>query len=181
MDAVLARGIEHRPRLAGGCRQRLLAEHVFARSGRADRPFGMQAIGQGDIDRVDFAIGQQGFIGAEMARNREFPSECSSFVGVAAGDGAHRHALGRSHARNETAGDVGRAENADAKRWCSHRRASVAMRTARPASTVPISQRCTATQAGRELRNAAMLPAMNTMRELTLMLTPIWVMPRMSD
>jgi hypothetical protein len=61
-----------------------------------------------------------------MALNRKFPSECLGFVGVAACDGAHRHALGTLHPRDETARDMRRAEDSDPKRPSSHGRSSSA-------------------------------------------------------
>ena len=39
--------------------QRLFAQHVLACVQRAQRPFKMQLVGQGDVDRVDIGVGQQ--------------------------------------------------------------------------------------------------------------------------
>jgi len=58
---------------------------------------------------------------------------------------------------------------------------SSAIRTASPASTVPISQRCTNNQVGRVPRNSAIDPAASAMAALTLTLIAIWVKPSASD
>lgn len=63
----------------------------------------------------------------------------------------------------------------------SYRRASVAMRTARPASTVPINQRWTVSHSGRDARNAAIDPAINAIIALTVTLTAICVNPSAID
>ena len=51
------------------------------------------------------------------------------------------------------------------------------MRMAKPARTVPISQRCTVCHTGLLVRNAAMEPAMTAIRALTLTLMTICVNP----
>ncbi len=50
------------------------------------------------------------------------------------------------------------------------RRASVAILSASPTSTVPISQRCTSSQSGRPARKAAIEPAVTAMSALTVTL-----------
>ena len=52
---------------------------------------------------------------------------------------------------------------------------SSAIFTASPASTVPISQRCTNSQIGRVPRNSAIEPAASAISALTLTLMAIWV------
>jgi hypothetical protein len=47
---------DHRLRFGRGYRHRLLAQHMLARLERADRIFGMHAVGQHDIDQVDVGI-----------------------------------------------------------------------------------------------------------------------------
>jgi len=56
-----------------------------------------------------------------------------------------------------------------------------AIRTASPASTVPISQRCTNSQVGRVPRNNAIDPAASAMAALTLTLIAVWMNPSASD
>ena len=63
----------------------------------------------------------------------------------------------------------------------AQRRACVAIRTARPASTVPISQRCTVTQLGRVAKNAAIEPAIIATTVLTARLAAICRLPSVSD
>src|SRR5260221_6697372 len=58
---------------------------------------------------------------------------------------------------------------------------SSAIRTARPASTVPISQRCTNSQVGLVPRNTAIDPAASAIVALTLTLMAIWIAPSASD
>src|SRR5260370_506152 len=59
--------------------------------------------------------------------------------------------------------------------------ASNAIFTASPASTVPISQRCTNSQVGRVPRNSAIDPAASAIMALTLTLMTIWIEPSASD
>src|SRR5579871_5431853 len=61
------------------------------------------------------------------------------------------------------------------------RRASVAIRNARPASTVPISQRCSMSHVGLPERKAAIEPAIITIIALTQTLITICVVPSASD
>ena len=61
------------------------------------------------------------------------------------------------------------------------RRVSSAIRTASPASTVPISQRCTNSQVGRVPRKSAIDPAASAIIALTLTLIAIWIDPSASD
>ncbi len=59
--------------------------------------------------------------------------------------------------------------------------ASSAIFIASPASTVPISQRCTSSLVGRVPRNAAIEPAASAIIALTLTLIAIWIEPSASD
>src|SRR6266567_6200486 len=59
--------------------------------------------------------------------------------------------------------------------------ASNAIRSASPASTVPISQRCSNSQVGRVPRNSAIEPAARAIMALTLTLSAIWIDPSASD
>src|ERR1700722_13756733 len=65
---------------------------------------------------------------------------------------------------------------------CAHYlRLSAAIRTARPARTVPISQRWIRAHEGRAFRNAAIEPAIMAMAALTVTLMTICVDPSASD
>src|SRR5712664_1802555 len=59
--------------------------------------------------------------------------------------------------------------------------ASNAIFMARPASTVPISQRCTNNHVGRVPRNNAIDPAVSAINALTPTLIAIWINPSASD
>ena len=89
---------------------------MFAVRRCGDRPLGVQAVGQRQVDRIDFSVGQQRFVAAVMAADALRRSERSRRLFVAAGHGndAHRRAGGDVAA--ELAGDVGAAEDADGKR-----------------------------------------------------------------
>src|ERR1700686_4391626 len=63
----------------------------------------------------------------------------------------------------------------------AQRRASVAIRTARPARTVPMNQRCICPHLGLDPKKAATLPAMTTIRELTATLIVICVAHSTND
>ena len=51
--------VEHLLRFLRIARERLLAQHVLAGLGRADRPRHVQVVRQRIVDRLDFRIGQQ--------------------------------------------------------------------------------------------------------------------------
>ena len=66
----------HRARLEGGGGQRLLAQHVLAGLGGLDRPLGVEAVGERDVDGFhvgiaqDLVVGPKDPLGAEVARTR---------------------------------------------------------------------------------------------------------------
>ena len=63
-----------------------------------------------------------------------------------------------------------------------HRTAASSAPSARkPASTVPISQRCTISQVGRVPRNPVIEPAVSAIIALTLTLMTIWIVPSTID
>src|ERR1700726_314182 len=82
----------------------------------------------------------------------------------------------------KTAADGGLCSPASGRGEDPHaRRVSSAIRSASPASTVPISQRCTSSQVGRVPRNSAIEPAASAIPALTLTLITIWIDPSASD
>src|SRR5271168_971148 len=89
---------------------------MLARPDRRNRPLGVQAVGQRDVDGVDIAVGQQRLIGTKMPPYIELLREGPRFVGIAAGHGAHDDAPGGAHATDETARDLGGSENSEAQR-----------------------------------------------------------------
>src|SRR5438876_5247894 len=82
-----------------------------------------------------------------------------------------------SQRRSDLSPQAGRGEEES-----THARlASNAIRSASPASTVPISQRCSNNQVGRVPRNSAIEPAASAIMALTLTLIAIWIDPSASD
>ena len=63
-----------------------LAEHVFASLGGLHGPFGMERVGQGDVDSVDVGVGQQRFVAAKGPGNALFTSIGFGLGQRAAGD-----------------------------------------------------------------------------------------------
>ena len=59
LDLRVLRHVNHRAALARGHRHRLLAQHVQAGLGGGDRPFGVHAVGERDVDRVHHAAREQ--------------------------------------------------------------------------------------------------------------------------
>jgi hypothetical protein len=79
------------------------------------------------------------------------------------------------------AGNQFRARAAPALAGAPYLRLSTAIRTARPARTVPISQRCISAHDGCAFRNVAIEPAIMAMAALTVTLIMICVDPSASD
>ena len=61
----LAASLDHLPAFGRGDSEGLFAKDVFARLGGFDGPFGVQRIGQRDIDRVDVRVVEQGLVTAQ--------------------------------------------------------------------------------------------------------------------
>ncbi len=70
-SAGLAVGMEDRVDLEGRKREGLFDQHMLAGLGCLDCPFGVAGVGDGDIDGIDFGIGQQSVIAVHDARARE--------------------------------------------------------------------------------------------------------------
>jgi hypothetical protein len=88
---------------------------VLAGLGGADRPLGMQTVGQWNVDRIDLGIGEQRFIAAERTRDILLAGEDVGGVLAAARDRRHFHLLRGRERRAELLCDIGRAEHADAQ------------------------------------------------------------------
>ncbi len=112
---------EQLPRLVGGQRDRLLAEHVLARVGGANGPGHVQVIRQRIVDRVDLGIGDQLVVRAVRARNAERRRGRARLARRSRDAMATtRECGGRLHRRNHLGQrDVRRAENAPAN-WLAH-------------------------------------------------------------
>lgn len=62
LDLVVFAGFDHFDEVSEGGRAGLFAEHVFAGLGGADDPFLAQAGGEGNVDGIDFGVGEDGFV-----------------------------------------------------------------------------------------------------------------------
>jgi len=115
-DMAQPRRVEHGLRLPESQCEWLFAQHVLAALGRLDRPLGMQAVGQRQIDGLDVGIGQQLRAAAVVAVDAVGLRKVRGSIRVAAGhrDAANQRA--RRHIARELSGDVGAAEDADAQR-----------------------------------------------------------------
>ena len=98
--------------LGGIHRERLFAEHVFARTRRLDRPFQMQVVGQRVIDDIHRVVGEQLRIAAVSARHIELPAECLGRLLSAAAYSNEFPGLGRTKALGELPGDAAGADDA---------------------------------------------------------------------
>ena len=65
----------------------LLAQHVFSRSQRLDRPLGVQAVGKRIVDCIDVGIGKQLVIAGRNARNMMLGGELLCARRVPGSDG----------------------------------------------------------------------------------------------
>lgn len=118
-DTVLARRAEHGLRLGQREGERLLAQHVLAGLGGVHRPGRVQAVGQRDVDGVDFGVGEQRLVAAVVARDAVRGGEGRRRLGAPARHGDDTHAPARCRpARDmvaEGAGDLGAAQDAQAQ------------------------------------------------------------------
>ena len=87
-DAGALRGLDDGHRLRVVHRERLLAEDVLARLGRADRPFGVEAVRGGDVDDLHIGIREERVVRCVTPRDRELVAELVGALFIAA---AHRH------------------------------------------------------------------------------------------
>ncbi len=113
-DAVTRRGRGDAIDVVDGQRDRLFAEHVFARFRRLDRPFRVQMIRQRNVDDVDVGIGEHRLVRRDRARDAPLLRVRLRLLGGAAGDGRQLVAGGRAQRGNDASGDAGRAEQAPA-------------------------------------------------------------------
>ena len=89
---------------------------MLAGARRGDRPLGMQGIWQGDVYRIDIAIGEQCLIGVEMPPIANSSANSRALAESRLATARHRDARGGTNALDETACDVRGAQNADAQR-----------------------------------------------------------------
>ncbi len=95
MKAIVKGFHQHPPALSSGlghaqafllvARQRFLAQHVFARLERANRPLGVQTVGQGVVDHIDVGIGKQRRVTVEGPRKAVFGRELARALAIARG------------------------------------------------------------------------------------------------
>ena len=89
-----------------GEREGFLAQHRHTRLQAADRPFGVQVVGQTDVDRVDCARVEHGLVAVESLWNFPFGRVRVGRVLAAAGDGDELPALRGAESRDDAAVDV---------------------------------------------------------------------------
>ena len=117
---MLRAGGRHCVHLSKGDGQRFLAEHVLARLHGFDAPFGVQAVGQRDVDDVDVRVGQHRLIAAEGVRDVPFGRVSLGVRQIAAGDGGQPVARRGAQRCDERSIDVGRAQQAPVENLISH-------------------------------------------------------------
>ena len=90
-------------------------QHMFAGTGRPERPLDMQIIGQRVVNGFDGRVGQQVFITAVGPGNAEFSRPGLRRAEIARSDGVDAAQLAFLHGRDHFfPADFGRAENAPA-------------------------------------------------------------------
>ena len=109
---VLACCIKHRLRLRQAQRQRLLAQHMLARLRSLDHPFCVQAVGQGQVDRIKLCISQQGFVAAVPAPNAAGLGKRHGGLAAPACHGIHADPGARGHITGKLPGNIGASQNA---------------------------------------------------------------------
>ncbi len=114
--AVLVGGIEHALCFVAIQRERLLAEDVLPRS--PDRPFGMQAVRQRNVDGVDIVAFEQRVVAAEPCADAVRLRESLCVFIAAARDCDDFHAFAGFDVARELPGNVGAAEDAEAQKHC---------------------------------------------------------------
>ena len=111
-NAMPLEGIDDALRLEGIAREGLLAQGRDARRRALDAPFGVHAVGQRNIHRVNIAVREQGFVAAVGARDSVFFGEGLRSLQRAA---AYRQDLAVARGMNRryhAPTDIGRAQNA---------------------------------------------------------------------
>ena len=83
-------GLDHTHGLGVVEADRLLAEDVLAGLGRLDRPFGVQGMGGGDVDRIYRGIGEQLFVRGVRPLQAKIAGEAIGAL-LAAASGGHEH------------------------------------------------------------------------------------------
>jgi len=88
---------------------------MLPRIRRADRPFGVQTVGQRVVDRINVGIGQECLVGRMNVRDAGCACEFLRPFDVATRDSGHGHLRRWTHAFDEQASNIGSAKDADPK------------------------------------------------------------------
>ena len=107
--------IDHLLRLAGGDRERLLAQDVLAGGDRRQHPLAVQEVGQRDVHDIDGRVGEQLAVRPVRGRNPEEPGLVPGAADGPARDGDDLAVLGPGDRRHDRGGDPRRAEDAPAQ------------------------------------------------------------------
>src|SRR6185437_16008183 len=86
-------------------------QRVLAGFGGLDRPLAVEGVRGGDIDRIDFRVGEERVITLEDARAAEIGGKAGT-VGIAAGDGDELAGLRVRDAAVKRLGDAARPDDA---------------------------------------------------------------------
>ena len=107
--------VHDRPGLRGGRGERLLAQDVLAGVGGFAGPFGVQGVGERDVDGVDVSIGEQRLVAAMGDRDVRGFGRGRRLLGRAAGDGNQVSVRRAAEAGQEPVVDLRDAEDAPAE------------------------------------------------------------------
>src|SRR5208282_1375120 len=112
LDAVFVAGLEQAAGLRGIAADGLFTQNVLDVAGGADGPLDVHVIGQGIVNGLDLAIGQEFFVGAVGFGNRELCGDISRLLDGAGSDGGDFGPFALLHGGNDVArGDVRGAQN----------------------------------------------------------------------
>ena len=103
---------EHLLELGRVHRNGLLAQDVLACPCRFHRPFGVQRVGRGDVDRIHLGIGEQFLVGAIGFRDVVLLGERLSLLQAPRPHGQRRRLLRRVQPLRKSAGDVASRQHA---------------------------------------------------------------------
>ena len=117
--ARVAAGGDHAPGVGHGERQRLLAQHVLAGSGRSQGLRAVQLVRGADVDGLDAGRRQQLVEARAAPRNAVLGSEACPALGIRAHHGVHLAAGSTDGAQHVLAGDGAGADQAPAY-WLCH-------------------------------------------------------------
>jgi hypothetical protein len=96
-------------------RQRFFAQHMLAGFERANRPVGVQAVRQRNVNRIDLRIAQERFIRGQCSRDIPLRGVLTCTLDGPAGDSDERISRRRLQGGNDRAIDAGGAKETPAQ------------------------------------------------------------------